>query len=322
MNYFIILFVLLNRIKFHTKIIVKIFFYEEVLMKIHLIPTHKYRHRRYPLYFFLIIISCLFIFYLFLISPNLTRKKALEPFRHRYFAHRGLFDNTSGVPENSLAAFKEAINYDYGIELDVQLTKDKVPVVIHDYNLQRVCNKSIKVASLTVNELKDYPLFDSSECIPTLSSALSLIDGQVPVIIELKVGLTYKETCKQVAKVLENYQGDYCIMSFSSLALSWFKSHYPHILRGQLATNFFKDSMNSTPTLKLLLSYLMLNRLSKPDFIAYNKRYLCNFSLLICEHLFHTPVALWTITDEAELDALSPYYDMLIFDNFNPLSKK
>lgn len=262
--------------------------------------------------------SFFILIYLFLIMPNLSRRESLDSFQNCLFAHRGLFDNTCYVPENSLLAFQKAIDNGYGIELDVQLTKDKVPVVLHDYNLERVCGENIQVSSLTFEELSTYKLYHSSESIPSLAEALNLIDGQVPLMIELKVGLSYTETCQKVANVLKPYKGQYCIISFSPLALQWFKEKMPNVIRGQLSTNFFKDDINGSPTIQFMLTHLLLNFASRPDFISYNCKYESNPSLNICKNLFGVPIAMWTVRNEEQYEELSQKYNMIVFDSFIP----
>lgn len=283
---------------------------------IEIVPRKKW------LQWILFLTSFFILIFLFLMMPNLTRREALAPFENCLFAHRGLFDNTCYVPENSLLAFQKALDYGYGIELDVQLTKDKVPVVLHDYNLKRVSGENIQVSSLTFEELSTYKLYHSSESIPSLKEALELIDGQVPLMIELKVGLSYKETCQKVANVLKSYKGPYCIISFSPLALQWFKEQMPDVIRGQLSTNFFKDNIGGTPTIKFMLTHLLLNFLSRPDFISYNCKYESNPSLNICKNLFGIPIAMWTVRDEAQYEELSQSYNMIVFDSFLPKSSQ
>lgn len=268
--------------------------------------------------FLLIIAGFSIVVYLYLIMPNLTRQNELEPFRNCLFAHRGLFDNRCYVPENSLLAFQKAIDHGYGIELDVQLTKDKIPVVAHDYSLNRVCGKDIKISDLTYEELTQYKLFNSKEGIPTLEETLTLVDGQVPLMIELKVGLSYKETCRQIASVLKNYKGHYCIISFSPLVLQWFREQMPTVIRGQLSTNFFKDHIDGTPTIKFMLSHLLLNFLSRPDFISYSCKYESNPSLRLCKNLFGAPIALWTIKNEVQYNEVIQNYNIIVFDSFLP----
>lgn len=256
--------------------------------------------------------------YFFLIMPNLTRPNQLAPFKNCLFAHRGLFDNTCYIPENSLLAFQKAIDAGYGIELDVQLTKDHIPVVLHDYSLQRVSGENIQVSNLTYEELSQFSLFNSSEHIPSLKEALNLIDGQVPIMIELKVGLSYKRTCQCVANVLKSYKGYYCIISFNPLALGWFKQRMPYVIRGQLSTNFNKDHIDGSKTIEFMLTHLLLNFVSRPDFISYNYKYDSNPSLKLCKNLFDVPIAIWTIKNQEQYDEFSPKYNMIVFDSFIP----
>ena len=73
--------------------------------------------------------------YLIAIAPRLYERPERMP--KVYYAHRGLYDNISDAPENSLAAFQKAVDAGYGIELDVQMTADGKVVVVHDFNLKR-----------------------------------------------------------------------------------------------------------------------------------------------------------------------------------------
>lgn len=123
----------------------------------------------------LIIIMCLAAVYLFLIAPRMFRKADRMPFLNRYYAHRGLFKNDSEAPENSLAAFRKAVESGYGIEFDVQLSKDDKLVVFHDAALKRMCGVEGHVWDYTLEELKQFSLLDSEEKIPTLEETLEVI---------------------------------------------------------------------------------------------------------------------------------------------------
>ena len=82
-------------------------------------------------------------------------------------AHRGIHNNKE-IPENSLAAFKQALKLNYPIELDVQLTKDNTLVVFHDYNLKRLTNKDLILQQATYDDLKKLSLLNTTEKIPNL----------------------------------------------------------------------------------------------------------------------------------------------------------
>ena len=79
------------------------------------------------------------IVYLAAIMPRIFKRPDYSSLKGYYYAHRGLHDNNSDAPENSMAAFRKAVDAGYGIELDVQLTKDRIPVIFHDDTLKRVC---------------------------------------------------------------------------------------------------------------------------------------------------------------------------------------
>ena len=103
------------------------------------------------------------------------------------FAHRGLHDPGLGIPENSMAAFRRAVEHGFGAELDVHLMADGHLAVVHDSDLSRVCGRSAIIESLRAEDLKDYPLKGSNETIPLLPEVLALFENKAPLVIELKV---------------------------------------------------------------------------------------------------------------------------------------
>ena len=256
------------------------------------------------------------LLYLFMLMPRLRHPKALKQLTGYHYAHRGLFNNKGAAPENSLVAFQKAMDAGYGIELDVQLTKDAIPVVVHDHNLQRLTGENVLVSSLTYAQLCQYVLLDSHETIPTLEEAFQLIDGQVPVMVELKTGLAYSKICECVSQLLKGYHGDYCVTSFSPLALKWFRQNMPEVVRGQLSTNYNKDHIKNVPMIQFMLTHLLFNFFSRPDFIAYNYQYLPNPSVTLCQKLFACPIAGWTVRSPAAYDLAKEHCDIIIFDNF------
>ena len=89
----------------------------------------------------LLILLALAALYIYMICPRIINRPDTTPFKNRHDAHRGLHDNRTSAPENSLEAFRMAVEAGYGIEMDVQLTKDNIPVVFHDKTLKRMCGK-------------------------------------------------------------------------------------------------------------------------------------------------------------------------------------
>ena len=147
------------------------------------------------------------------------------------FAHRGL--HGPGIPENSLAAFRAAIEAGAGIECDVRLTGDGQVMVFHDHDLRRMCASALAVEATRAEILAAQKLYDSSEHIPWLSELLELVAGQVPLLIELKCRSGNAARLAQaVAAELEEYAGPVGVMSFEPRAIKWFARRLPYRRRG------------------------------------------------------------------------------------------
>lgn len=261
---------------------------------------------------------CLLAFlYLMMIMPRMTGRPDAAPFRNWLYAHRGLHDNTSDAPENSLRAFWQAAEAGFGIEMDVQLTKDGVPVVFHDYTLERVCGAEGKVCQYTYEELQQFTLYGTDQKIPRFEDVLKLVDGRVPLIIELKIETVDTSVCSAADKLLTEYQGMYCIESFNPLGVFWYRRNRGKVVRGQLSDAFHKEGEYKGP-LYFLLQNLMFNWLGKPDFIAYNHKYPEMLSRSLCRRLYRSTAAAWTIKNQDELEEAEKHFDIYIFDSFLP----
>jgi len=181
-------------------------------------------------------------------------------------AHRGLHSNNSEIPENSIISFNKALKKNIPIEIDVQLSKDNEVIVFHDFDLLRMCSIEKKISELTLNELKLLNLHNSKEKIPTLKETLELINGQIPILIELKNEGKVGDLESRVNQELINYNGEFAIQSFNPFSLNWFRKNNSKILRGQLTSNF--EGIKMPYILKFILKKMLLNFLSKPDFIS------------------------------------------------------
>ena len=286
----------------------------------------------------LIILAILILFYLLAIMPRVLGKPSAENLlRQNLYAHRGLHNNNSEAPENSMAAFKKAVDAGYGIELDVQLTKDGIPVIFHDFTLERIARYSGeipdnavkradgsfgvagKVIDYTYEELMQFKLLDTEERIPKFEDFLKLVDGSVPLIIELKIELTDVSVCPVVDSILRNYKGVYCIESFNPLGLWWYRKNHSDVFRGQLSEEFFHegDRLLHTP-MYIALAFLIFNFLTRPDFVAYNHKHSGNLSRMLCHGLYHNTAAAWTVKSQEELEECRKHFDIFIFEGFVP----
>ena len=255
--------------------------------------------------------------YLFLIHPRLFSRPDASALLGRHYAHRGLHDNLCGDPENSMPAFDKAVRAGYGIELDVQLTRDRIPVVFHDETLMRVCGVSGRVRDYTLEELGAFPLLHSVERIPRFEDVLALVGGRVPLIVEIKIHENAAEVCSRADALLRAYSGPYCIESFHPLAVRWYKKNRPQVIRGQLSSNFNKPDKRESFAQRLV-HHLLTNVLCRPDFIAYDHQHRGSLSRRLCRSLFGALSVAWTIRSPNELDACRGDYDLFIFEGFRP----
>ncbi len=239
--------------------------------------------------------------YLGAICPRMKEKPNMSAFEGKVFAHRGMFGGKE--MENSLEAFKKAVENGYGIELDVQLSSDGIAMVFHDASLLRLFGENKTVDSLTSTELAEYG-------IPTLKEALEIIDGKVPVIVELKCETGDISVAPITAEVLDEYVGDYCIESFNPRVVKWFKDCRPDVIRGQLSGSHLFEEKKSIKF--FMLENLMFNFISRPDFIAYDHKSRAKISLALCRKLFNIPVFAWTIKTSEEWSACADKFDAYI----------
>ena len=191
-------------------------------------------------------------------------------FKGVFYAHRGLYDNQRGIPENSLPAFRAAAEKGYGVELDVQLSSDGAVVVFHDDTLDRVCGVHGNVVDFSLEELQRMKLLDTEEAMPLFTDVLDVLSrGAGPLIVELKAGKRNDELCEKTRELLRDYPGVYCVESFDPNIVTWFKKNVPEIIRGQLAMPAENYAAGVNTLLRRLLAGCWFSVLNRPDFIAY-----------------------------------------------------
>ena len=259
--------------------------------------------------------------YLAAIMPRMFQRPTFELIeKKRLYAHRGLYDNKTDAPENSMKAFKKAIDAGFGIELDVQLTKDERVVVFHDFDLKRICNVDKKVKDLTYAEISKLNILDTDCKIPLFEDVLELVDGKVPLIIEYKLPDFKTDICEIVDGMLQYYNGSYCIESFHPMAVFWYRIKRPEVVRGILSSDYVAtgDVEGASPIVMSMSKNLLFNFIIRPDFVAYDCRFFTNPSRQICKKLFKAPSVAWTIKSQKELELRQDDYDVFIFEGFIP----
>jgi glycerophosphoryl diester phosphodiesterase len=224
-------------------------------------------------------------------------------------AHRGLWTEDPEAPENSLAAFEAAAEAGYAIELDAQRSADGVTVVIHDYNLEEMTGEDAMVADTQSAVITKLRLLGGDETVPTLAEVLELVDGRVPVFVEIKNEGEIGALEDDVAGQLVAYDGEAAVMSFNPFSLARMAEQAPAIPRGQLSSAFEGEDLAWYE--KSLLRNLLMNWTSKPDFIAYDIEELPTFGTRL-QKLRGRPLLAWTIDDADELARAEKYADGFI----------
>lgn len=229
----------------------------------------------------------------------------------RPIAHRGL--HTAESPENSLAAVEHAIEAGYPVELDVRLTAEGVPVVFHDETLDRLTRETGLVRNTSWNELSGYTLLDTAETVPRFVDVLDTVDGQVPLLVELKQTDRLNALATAVTSCLDEYDGQFAVQSFDPRLVGWFRRHRPDWPRGQLAGLDASDSSLA----RFAVNRLLTNLYTRPDFVGYRH-----------ERLPYPPVdrfrergrhvLAWTVRSETARWNVDPFVDGIIFEEIRP----
>ena len=245
-----------------------------------------------------------------------TGHPGLADLRCWKYAHRGLHDDEK--PENSMAAFRAALEAGYGIELDIHLIKDGNLAVIHDSSLLRVTGADKKITDLTTEELSKYHLNGTEETIPTFRQVLELYAGKAPLIIELKEDGNAEALVDAAVKAMEGYDGPYCMESFDPRCVHILKKKYPHIIRGQLTENYFRTGSKLPAPIKWALKNQVLNFWTMPDFVAYKYRDLNTLSNILVRKFWGVEGVTWTLQTQEEFDDATAKNWIPIFENFKP----
>ncbi|MBP0440817.1 glycerophosphodiester phosphodiesterase [Tianweitania sediminis] len=225
----------------------------------------------------------------------------------RPIAHRGYHDLNKSRWENTLSAFKAAIDRNYAIECDVHLSADGVPIVFHDDELKRLAGAEGFIYEKTAAELSSLRIGGTDDYPPTLAELLQLTAGRVPLVIELK-GIQGRDAglVEKVADQLNRYSGEAAIMSFDHWLIRDFKRFAPDLPRGLTAWGEKPDEIE--------LHFTMLAH--EIDFVSYHWQHLPNPFITFVRQRLAMPVITWTVRDEEGRTRTADYADQMTFEGF------
>lgn len=226
-------------------------------------------------------------------------------------AHRGLWDEN--ITENSLTAYRNAVQNGYPIETDLYSSTDGVVFCFHDTTLSRMTGENGYIYEKTSSELKSLRLNNTDESIPTFKELLEVTDGKVPLLIEIK-DQPDKTIVEKVLEILKDYKGEFAIQSFNPLYINKVRKLAPHITRGILATNKKSHLKRKKPLSRYIIKNMALNFLIKPHFVSYYHAGLP----LKKRKIKNKKVLCWTVTNKETHQKVKPYVDNIIFEHFIP----
>ena len=236
-------------------------------------------------------------------------------------AHRGLHDASAGVIENTASAFSAAVAGGYGIECDVQVTRDGEAVVHHDDALGRLTAGDAALAELTAAEAERVHYLNSPDRIITLGELCDLVGGRVPLLVEIKSRFDSDlRLTKRAAAVLNGYKGTAAAMSFDPAVVEALREVAPTLARGIVAERQYRhaewDGLSAAK--KRNMAFLLHAPRTRPHFVAYSVKDLPSPAPLVARNLFGLPLLTWTVRTGADRQNAARFADQMIFEGFRP----
>ncbi len=238
----------------------------------------------------------------------------------RPIAHRGYHDADAGRIENTLPAAAAAIERNFAIECDVQATADGRVVVFHDHTLHRLTEGKGRIGDLSLDSLKAVRFKHADARIPTLEELLALIDGRVPLVIEIKSTWSADRRLEAaVAAALSTYIGPVAVMSFDPGSMAEMRRLAPGIRRGLIADSFPRvDWRHLSTVARLANRHLLSAPYTLPSFVAYGIKSLPALAPLALRRISGMPILTWTVRTPADRARAKRWADQIIFEGFDP----
>jgi len=237
--------------------------------------------------------------------------------------HRGLHDRPRGIIENSMSAFEAAIDAGYGIELDVQLTADKKPMVFHDYDMARLTGEAGPIQMRDAATVREMVLSDSADTIFDLNSVLDLVAGRVPLLIEIKdqdgvMGPNVGPLERAVADALEGYAGEAAVMSFNPHSTTLMHGLVPDRAVGLVTSAFEPNAWAPLPDrICTRLRDIPDYKTSGASFISHEAADLGSDRVAELKAQ-GAHILCWTIKSQEQADAALRVADNITFEGFLP----
>lgn len=239
----------------------------------------------------------------------------------RPVAHRGLHDAARGVIENTPSAFRAAIDGNYGIECDVQLSGDGEAIVHHDDGLGRLTDGSGRLADMTTAALKAVPFKQTPDRMITLGELCDLVAGRVTLVVEIKSHFDGDaRLARRAAEVLQGYAGPVAAMSFDPQVIATIRAIAPGLARGIVAERYYTHDewKGLSAGQRRALAHLLHMARTRPQFLAYHVKDLPAAAPLIARAVFGLPLLTWTVRSMDDRRRAARFADQVIFEGWRP----
>lgn len=248
-------------------------------------------------------------------SRGVARRVAPRWLLERPIAHRGLHTGNGACPENSLIAFIRSTGIGFPIELDVRLLGDGRVAVFHDEDTLRMTGSRHLVGELRARDLDRLGLLGTEHRIPLLEEVLDTVNGQVPLLIELKPSDAGGRLGEAVLRTLEGYGGEHALQSFDPRVVLWLRRHVPETPRGQLVGDLESEGIPHWK--RILVERRLSDRLTAPDFFGCGVERL-HLRATDARRRAGTPVLGWTVRSPVEEAEARLFCDNVIFEGYVP----
>jgi glycerophosphoryl diester phosphodiesterase len=239
----------------------------------------------------------------------------------RPVAHRGLHDRARGIIENMPGAAQAAVERNFAIECDIQLTSDGEAMVHHDDVLGRLTEGSGALLGMTAAELKAVKFKDTAERMMSLSDLCALVKGRVPLVIEVKSHFDGdRKLVKRMAEILSSYDGPAVGMSFDPDQVEALRELIPSRPRGIVAERQYAEAdwPEASAAQRRGMTHLRHFFRTRPDFVAYWVNELPAAAPWIARNVFGCPLLTWTVRTPEQRERAARYADQMIFEGFLP----
>jgi glycerophosphoryl diester phosphodiesterase len=241
----------------------------------------------------------------------------------RPLAHRGLHNAKKSRIENTRPAFAAAIAKGYGIECDLRPAANGVPIVFHDETLNRLVDGKGAVAGLEARDLQRLRYKDSDTPILTFAELLDMVDGDVPLLIEIKSEWAPPDPqfLGKVARLAGSYRGPVALMSFDPEVMTAVRELAPKIPRGIVSGTYAGHgwwNRNLTKARAEALRDLLLSGPVAPQFYAYQVSALPTPVTRFVREVLDMPLFTWTVRTPKDRLRADRWADAPIFEGFEP----